>query len=376
MDDTTALLICKHIPGLGDKRLETLIHYFETPSEIFSACQADLQHLKIPEKTANAILNYSTITSWQDDLREVEKEKVKLISFQDANYPKGLRAIDNPPQLLYIKGAIPVDSPSVAIVGTRICSIYGREMARTIASDLGASGVTVISGFARGIDTEAHLGALEHGKTVAVLGSGLSQIYPSENRKYVQKVAENGALISEFPMKSKPERFHFPRRNRIVSALCDAIILIEAPEKSGAMITMELADYQLKNCLTLPGRADLNSFKGNHLLLKTGKAQLVENAQDVLSNLKLDGVECLNQAIPKIELSNDEIELLTQLPEVETQIEDILNLTNFRMNEINSLIMGLVIKGIIREFPGRVYKKVSGWQKRSSLSSHRQKTKL
>lgn len=283
-------------------------------------------------------------------------------SFTDPRYPKALLTLSDPPPTIYIQGAIlPEDSRAIAIVGTRLCTQYGLEMAAKIAEELAASGYTIVSGLARGIDTAAHLGALKAGRTLAVIGSGLHRIYPQENIPLAQKIAAQGAVISSFPLDAPPHKHHFPQRNRLISALSQALLLVEAPIKSGAMITVDLALAQGKKCFVLPGRADIDSFRGNHFLIKSQKAQLVENAREMLSILEPEHANLSFRPISRSAvkpLSVEEEKLMKQLSSEEILLDALALKTEIPISKLSALLMGLVLKGVVRELPGKSYKKI------------------
>jgi len=255
------------------------------------------------------------------------------------------------------------DQNGIAVIGTRQATLYGLEMAKKIAEDLAAVGFTVISGLARGIDTAAHAGALHarKGRTIAVIGSGLTNVYPRENIELSEAVANQGALISEFPMETPPDRQNFPQRNRIVSGMTMATVLIEAPLQSGAMITVEKALMQKRQVFALPGRADHENFRGNHQLLKQGKAHLVENADDIINSFNDLFRRCgpsIPEQKPQCGMNPEERLFLSQLPNHEISVEEIVQLTKLPVMRINILLMGLLLKKAVREFPGKIYKKV------------------
>ena len=234
------------------------------------------------------------------------------------------------------------------------------EMARKISGEISRSGFTIISGLARGIDTAAHEAALEKGRTIAVLGSGFHHLYPKENERLAEQIIENGALISEFPMSTPPDRQHFPQRNRIVSGMTLGTILIEAPLQSGAMITCSQAYNLGRPVFALPGRADYEYFQGNHHLIKTRQAGLIENSKDVIIHFSdlfpLFPVKSSTQRI--VSLEKEEEDLLRCLPQQELSIEDILTITKLPIAKLNVLLMSLVLKKVIKEFPGKIYKKI------------------
>ncbi len=266
MEECEALMVLSGTADLGPVKIQQLL----------------LQHGSAVEvlKAEGIWINHSY---WKEHFRLVEQLDIDVIPFTGPRYPKRLLELSDHPIILYVKGSLkPCDQQSIAVVGTREPSDYGKKMAKTISKDLAANGFTVISGLAHGIDTEAHKGALQKGRTIAVMGSGLAQIYPIENKQLADIIAEKGAVISEFPMLATPDRQHFPRRNRIVSGMSLGVFLVEAPQKSGAMITMKNAFSQGKTLFALPGPVDYDSFKGNHMLIKGGKALLVENGEDIV----------------------------------------------------------------------------------------------
>ncbi len=295
----------------------------------------------------------------KEDLELAQKEGITLVSYRDKSYPGCFLKLQDPPLVLYIRGEItPADSQGLAIVGTRIATLYGKEMAEKIAQEVVGYGLTIISGLARGIDTSAHLGALKGGRTIAFIGSGLSSLYPRENEKLSEQISKNGAVISEYPMKTAPAKHLFPRRNRLIAAFCEGIFLAEAPIKSGAMITLEMAQKLNKKCFALPGRADVESFRGNHLLIKEKKALLVENGQEMVSILQPEkGKLSFHSKMSLSFLDENEHWLLSLFPSEEIGFEELVLRTKLPVAKLSAKLMSLVLKGAIREFPGRLFKK-------------------
>jgi len=311
-------------------------------------------------KIADSWGNWNKDKRWRRSWDLAQTHEIAIIPYTDPRYPKKLLEISDHPLLLYVRGELkPIDQKAIAVVGTRQASIYGLELAEHLSGDLASHEYTIISGLARGIDTAAHKGALSQGRTLAVIGSGLAAIYPRENIPLAEEIAQNGAIISEFPMDTPPDRPNFPRRNRIVSGMSLGVLLIEAPLKSGAMITMEKANEQKRDLFALPGRVDNPNYAGNHQLIKSGKAQLIENAYDIAGHYEdLFG----GQTIPKkmttqVILDKEEEELLSKLPNNEINIEEMVVLTKLPIKKINILLMSLLLKKAIKEFPGKVYKK-------------------
>ena len=274
------------IPGIGPTRAKKLLIRFIEPSRILSAAVKEIASL-LGDSVAQAIDREREKVDLDKQLELIDKYQVKIITLDDPGYPENLRNIYDPPLVLFIRGEIlPEDETSIAIVGTRLATIYGMNMARKISSQLGELGLTVISGGARGIDTSAHQAALRiKARTIAVLGCGVDQVYPTENVKLFKEIINNGALISEFPMGTRPLRQNFPLRNRIISGMSLGVVVIEAPVKSGALITASSALEQGRDVFCIPGQVDSFTMKGSHKLLKEG-AKLVEDVSDIIQELE------------------------------------------------------------------------------------------
>jgi DNA processing protein len=296
---------------------------------------------------------------WKDHLTLAERLQTQIISFTSPHYPKRLLEIADYPLVLYVQGnLLKEDQRCLAVVGTRQASLYGQEMAKDLSSKLAQAGFTVVSGLARGIDTAAHQGALQVGRTVAVLGSGLACLYPTENIGLAGHIRQQGALISEFSMATPPDRQNFPQRNRIVSGMTMGTILIEAPRQSGAMLTAERALSQGRPVFALPGRVDQDSFKGNHALIKERKAELVENVEDILKTFDYSLPLVFQSAkVPSLPLEKEEEELLRQMPTQEVSIEELVMSISWPVAKLNGLLMSLVLKKRVKEYPGKIYKK-------------------
>jgi len=283
MEELEALIILNNISGLGASTLRILIEHFGSALKILDLSGAELsKHQRVKTETAHRIASWEGNNVWKKDLFLVDKHQIDLISYTDSRYPKRLLEISDFPLVLYVKGKLNSDDQhSIAIVGTRMASDYGKTMATEISRSLAQMGFTIVSGLARGIDTVAQESALFTGRTVSIMGSGLMSIYPPENMELAERIIKNGAIVSEFPMESLPDKRHFPQRNRIVSGITMGTVLIEAPIKSGAMNTMLKAQSQGRPIFAVPGRADVESYKGNNSLIKKGEARLVESAQEI-----------------------------------------------------------------------------------------------
>ncbi len=364
MEEIEAFVALNHIPYIGAVKVQKLLSAFGSARSILLEPLASIASiLGEKDRSLPFFSSWETLSTWKEDLLLVKKEGATLISLHDPSYPPSLKELSDPPFLLYIKGKIlEEDKNSIGIIGTRVSTLYGKEMAEKFGKECAGSGFTVVSGLARGIDTHAHVGALQRGRTLAILGSGLSYIYPEENAPLAKKICDSGALISEFPMKTAPDKFHFPKRNRIVSALSFGMLLIEAPLKSGAMITMECSQKLKKLCFAITGRIDISTFTGNHFLIKEQKARLVENPQEMLSLLR-PGSRIVYKNEEKqlssfFNLTSEEENLIPFLKEEEVSIEELALCTKIPIAKLSSLLMGLVLKKKIREFPGKLYRKV------------------
>ena len=294
---------------------------------------------------------------WQTVDKEIElaaSQNVQIVTYFDVAYPALLKEIFDPPILLYVKGSLPKDSQTcLAVIGSREASMHGLEMAASMGRELAGAGAVVVSGLARGIDSAAHRGALETGNTVAVLGCGLARMYPPENKKLAEEISKKGALISEFPMKTGPELFHFPMRNRIISGMSRALVVVEAREKSGALITVGCALEQGRDVYALPGNAGSKKTQGSNDLLKQG-AILVTDASEILENFGLKPRD--KKASRAKSLSKEESSLLRLLAKAETlHVDEIVEKSVLSPQKTMTLLTGLAVKGAVRELPGKYF---------------------
>jgi len=282
-------------------------------------------------------------------------EEIKSIDIKDKNYPKLLKKIKNPPKVLYFRGEILPEENCFAVVGTRLCSAYGKQVALEIAGDLAEGGLTIVSGLAPGIDTFSHLATVERKKrTIAVLGTGIDEksIYPKSNFKLTQKILETGGcLISEYPPGTPGSNFTFPQRNRIISGLSLGVLVIEAKEKSGALITAEWAKKQGRKIFAIPGPIHSSNSRGCHYLIKNG-AKLVENANDILEELGLTKITS-----PGLVVGEDEEEnlILLALKEEPLYIDKIIEKTKLSAAKVASILAVLEIKNKIRNLGSNTY---------------------
>ena len=363
MKNLEALAILNSVPYLGPVKIRHLLKLFGSPLDILKLESKIIEELPgYGSRVARYWNFWEKDLGWKKEFELAELHGIQILGINEPGYPKKLLDIPDAPIILYLKGDIlPCDARALAIIGTRNATRYGHEMAETMAAELAFNGYTIVSGLARGIDTTAHRSALKHGRTIAVMGSGLLNLYPRENQELAHMISQKGVLMSEFPLNTPPDRQNFPRRNRIVSGLSMGTLLIEAPEESGAMLTMHNAVSQGRRLFAIPGRANENSFKGNHLLIKNGKAQLVEGAHEIID--ALENLPNIFQKPPThsqkfVSLEPEEQNLLAQIPPRDLSFEEIIGLTKLKATQLNVLLMSLVLKNVIKEYPGKIYKKV------------------
>jgi len=328
----------------------------------FKEC-GDLSFKEIVKVLNNILgfdVEYSEYLEKLEEEKEIcKKEKIEIITIEDENYPGILRNIYLPPPVLYIKGKIDKKF-RLSIVGSRNASFYGLKQAKRLSYELSLRGICIVSGLARGIDTSAHLGALEAGGiTLAVLGSGLLNVYPPENRKLAEKITDKGALISEFPLHTPPYKRNFPRRNRIISGLSRGVVVVEASCRSGALITANYSLEQGKEVFCIPGNIDSPHSQGVLNLIKEG-AKLVTCVEDILEEfpeMKTSLVK--NPPLREsLEFSSEEREVFNFLQQPRS-IEEIL--TKYTSPEVFKVLLNLRIRGLIEELPGKVYVQKGIW---------------
>lgn len=363
------LILLNMAKGVGSIRTKALLDYFKNPENVFKADVSELTKVaNIGKNIAENILRVSRDRSLlEKEYKLIEKHGVKVLTIFDAGYPVSLKEIYDPPIVLYVKGEFKQeDKLAVAIVGSRRCSYYGRDTAARLAAELANLGITVVSGMARGIDTAAHSGALKaSGRTTAVLGSGLADTYPPENRRLAQMIAESGAVISEFPMTMKPLAENFPRRNRIISGLSLGVVVVEAAKDSGALITARCAAEQGREVFSVPGQAGVTNSFGTNRLIRDG-AKLVETAADILEELVPLAKQYLASSDKGIRrkkeipagLNSEEIRILQLLEAGPMYVDQISEESSISIAVTSSALTGLEVKGLVRREPGNVFSRI------------------
>lgn len=370
MTDRQACIILNLLPGIGSARLQAMLEQFGTPSEILKRSVDELGQVRnVPAKLAQKIANWHTEVNYDDEINMTERAGVKIITLYDDDYPQILKGIYDPPVCLYVRGTLPdFNYNTIAVVGSRRMSVYGRKMARHLSEAAAYAGWKVISGLAFGIDAEAHQATLDaKGITVAVLGGGLARVHPQEHIPLARNIVENGgALISEYPMNFPVSRQSFPRRNRIVSGLSQAVLVVEAGLNSGALLTANIALEQGKSIFAIPGQADNPQAKGCHQLIKNG-AKLTESFDDILEDFEFlpgfsaceaaggyVGTELQETAMTPV-LDECEQQIINSLDKGQKTVDELSAQTGLNTGKLLSLLMKLEIKKLINQLPGKVF---------------------
>jgi DNA processing protein len=354
----------KSTPGVGNLLYKRLIDVFHSPENAIHAPRKDLLQVEgLSDRLITAIKRHTLPESVKKELEKVQQKGIKILTLTDTDYPALLLEIPDPPPCLYVYGGISATQKNISIVGSRNATQYGLDTTQRLARDLSSFGITIVSGMARGIDTAAHEGALmAHGKTIAVLGSGLERVYPRENETLFHRIAETGAVISEFPLNAEPEAHHFPMRNRVISGLSLGTVIVEATLRSGSLITARLAAEQNREVFAVPG--SINSFKstGTHTLIKQG-AKLVEQAGDIMDEIShwMDhsvsedsNVLDVNTA-PEPPFSPLETSVLHALEHYPLHIDDLIRKLGMAPSDLSSTLLCLELKGVVQQDPGKLF---------------------
>jgi len=356
-------LALKRVAGVGAILSKRLIDVFKTPEAVFSASEESLWAIEgISERVAKNILSFNQFDDVKREMEKIEREGVTLLTLTDPSYPFRLSMIDDPPLVLYAKGVgIGSDTYPIAIVGTRNITAYGRSVAQQIGSGLAHAGMTVVSGFARGIDAVAHQAALSAGgRTIAVLGSGIDRIYPPEHRKLYSQIAEAGIIFSEFPMGEIPTPHNFPQRNRTISGISLGCVVIEASQKSGALITARFALEQGREVFAVPGSIFSETSRGTHYLIQSG-AKLIESTQEIIDELLPQIAKPATEPSPAPVVPNlvaEEKQLYQLLSMEPKHIDRIIEESSLEASDVSHRLLELELKGIVRQLVGQHYARI------------------
>ena len=369
MDSREALVALNLVEGVGPVRVRQLLEFFGEAPAILAASKQQLLHVRgIGDETASAIHDWEKSVDLAGELKRIADFGCRVITQADAEYPAMLREIYDPPVVLYIKGSLTDrDKNSVAMVGSRQTTHYGIETARKLAYQLAYTGVTVVSGGARGIDTAAHQGAMSgKGRTVCVLGTAINVVFPPENAELFERIAANGAVISQFPFNRNGDRQSFAIRNRIVAGMTLGTVVVEANLTSGALITANFATEYGRQVFAVPGRIDSPRSKGCHDLIKKG-AKLCEGIEDILSEFEYlfpssnrPPSASETGMLPALELSENEKKVYDVLGKEELSIDDVIRKCGLPASATSVGLFSLEMKRLVRQLPGKMFLRNSG----------------
>ena len=361
-------------PGVGPRAATKLLEKFGSADAVFHGRRSELESLRLKPETIESIIKREFHAKAENELERVKALGGDVLILDDGSYPALLREIDDPPPVLYVKGDWQAcfEQPCIGVIGSRMCSTYGVNASEMLSRDLASRGITVVSGLARGIDTAAHRGAMDgKGKTIGVIGTGIDSVYPKENNGLVREIlASGGCIVSQFPLGTPPLKENFPYRNRIISGLSLGVLIVEASERSGSLITARLAMEQNREVMAVPGNITSGNSFGTNYLIKSG-AKLVQQWQDVVAEMPSE----ISAAIlpPKIEKQNAEDasrqpELIpADMNENERKIWSILNAdepvhidslletSGLSFGDLNTALVALDIRDLIRVLPGKHY---------------------
>ena len=363
MTGTEACIALNMVPNLGPVRLRKLLEVFETPERVLLARAGELKSVDgIGKEVAEGIATWESHVDLAAELTRIADFGAQVFTRESPEYPPDLREIYNPPIVLYVWGTlIARDHRAVSVVGSRKTSHYGLDCAKKLSYQLAYAGLTVVSGLARGIDTAAHQGALAaQGRTVAVIGSGLMQLYPPENQGLAEKIIESGAVVTEFPMEFPPARENFPYRNRIVAGWGQGLLVVEAGLNSGALITAGQAIDQGRQVYAVPGPIDRPTSAGSNRLIQQG-AKLVTGASDILDDLNiLIPAEPAARSISATSetLTEEEQTVLKTLEEGETSLDDLVTKCRLPIQKVSSTLLALEMKRRVKALSGQYFKRL------------------
>lgn len=364
----------RHAEGVGPILFGRLLKHFGTLDRIFGASVQSLCQVEgIGVRTAERIVSTRHLFDAAKEMETASRHGVRILHWDDPFYPPALKAIDDPPPVLYVKGTLErSDSLAVAIVGSRHCTHYGVEQTERFSHLLAAAGLTIVSGLARGIDSAAHRGALSAGgRTLAVQGCGLAHCFPPENKKLFEKITASGAVISELPITYEPLSENFPGRNRIIAGLSMGVIVVEAAPRSGALITAKAALEYNREVMAVPGRIDSPTSKGPHELIKQG-ARLVDSVEEIMDTLGIVGQglkEHVNQKaeqaaqrvqtslfdVSRLNLSDSEQAVYAVLDKNPVHIEEVIACAEVPAGQVHAALISLQLKGIVKQLPGSMF---------------------
>lgn len=356
MQDTKYWVGFNLIPGIGKARFSLLEEHFGDLEKAWSASPSELRKAGLDSRSVESIIAHRPRISLDEEMEKLARYGVSVLTYKDKAYPSRLKEIYDYPSLLYVRGSLlPEDEWAVAVVGTRRPTIYGRQAAEEITTDLARNKITIVSGLARGIDGIAHQAALAAGgRTIAVFACGLDVVYPAEHAALARKILERSALVSDYPLGTRPKAENFPRRNRIMSGLSLGVLVVEAGEASGALITARLALEQNREVFALPGSIFSPASRGTNALIQEG-AKLVRNYQDILEELNLTMVAQQLEMKELLPASDLESQVLRQLSPEPTHIDEVCRRSLLPISLVSSTLAMMELKGMVRQVGGMNY---------------------
>ncbi|MCY4778228.1 DNA-processing protein DprA [Sphingobacterium sp. UT-1RO-CII-1] len=350
------------IKGVGPKTGRMLLECFGSPSNIFYATRAELHNIPgLPKTTIDAILSKDCLHKAEEEMNFLEKNQIQLLWINDTEYPTLLKQCDDAPLILYFKGQISQKlQKSISIVGTRNATPYGKRLCEDLISSLQGMDIQIVSGLAHGIDSYAHRAALRHNiPTIGVLGHGLQMVYPAANRDLAAQMTYNGGVITEFSSTTKPERMHFPARNRIIAGMSHVTIVIEAAIKGGALITAEIANSYHRDVCAFPGAVGQTYSEGCNYLIKTNRAHLIRHADDLIYIMgweQTSKTKNIQLSLPTISLSADEQKIYTFMAtKGHISFDDIAHAVNYPISKLSLILLQMEMNGHIISLPGKRY---------------------
>jgi DNA processing protein len=338
------------VRGIGAVRMRALLEYFGSAELAWQATPETLEAAGLSSRIIETLLHVRSSGLLDRAWDYIRKQEIVVLTWEDPDYPRRLNEIDQPPPVLYIRGNLTdEDQWAVAIVGTRRITAYGRQITEEIAGSLAVYGITIVSGLARGADAIAHQAAIKNGgRTIAVLGNGVDRVYPPEHRNLAEQITDHGALISDYPPGTAPEATNFPPRNRIISGLAQAVIVVEAGEKSGALITAAFATEQGRELFAVPGNIHAPRSKGTNLLIREG-AHILLDAQDVLEALNLAQVSQHRTARTVLPTDATEAQLYALLGREPIHVDEIRTQSDLPIEQVSATLTLMELKGMIRQ---------------------------
>lgn len=339
------------LPGIGPARFHKLIGHFQDPERAWHASEQELLALGVDAKTLPTLLERRRSLSLDEEMERLQRLDVRIVSIYDQNYPAPLKEIYNAPPLLYVKGELlQADEQSLGVIGTRHPSTYGKELASRIVPELVRSGLTIVSGLARGIDAMAHHAALDAGgRTISVLGCGIDIVYPAEHRSLFNRITQHGAVITDYPLGTKPDAFNFPARNRIISGISLGTLVVEAGATSGALITADYALEQNREVFAFPCRTTDRGSGGCNRLIREGRAKLVTSTEDILEELDLTVAVQQLEIKAVLPANDEESHLLSLLSHEPVHIDELSRQTALAAPTVASTLLMLELKGAVRQ---------------------------